>query len=107
MENLKKKHLTLFHRLYGRILILYGSQAYMPAILVISCIDDEEVAFVDGARENSINPFDTAAFPLLFTSSAICMTAGFGNIKCTTFFVELLGSTIRFSVTSIQFIAPL
>jgi hypothetical protein len=53
----------------------------MPAILVLSCIDDEEVAFVEGARENSINPFDTAAFPLLFTSSAICMTAGFGNIK--------------------------
>src|SRR5918993_5605521 len=100
MENLKKKHLTLFRRLYGRILSIYGSQDYMPAILVISCIDDEEVAFVDGARENSINPFDAAACRLLFTCFAICVTAGFGSIKCTTFFVELLGSTIRFSVTS-------
>jgi hypothetical protein len=52
----------------------------MPAIFVISDIDDE-VAFVDGTRENSINPFDAAACPLLFTSCAICMTAGFGNMK--------------------------
>jgi hypothetical protein len=36
----------------------------MPAILVISDIDDE-VAFVDGARANSINPFDAACCPLL------------------------------------------
>jgi hypothetical protein len=53
---------------------------YMPAILVISCIDDE-VAFVDGVRENSINPSEAAACPSLLTSFAICMTAGFGNIK--------------------------
>jgi hypothetical protein len=52
----------------------------MSAILVISCIDDE-VAFVDGVRENSINPSEA--------SSAICMTAGFSSIKCTTFLAEL------------------
>ena len=78
----------------------------MPAILVISCIDDEEVVFIDGASENSINSFDVAACPLLLTSFAICITSSFGNIKCTTFFVELLGSTIRFFVTSIPFITP-
>ena len=55
---------------------------YMPAIFGISDIGDiDEVAFVDGTRENSINPFVAAACPLLLTSSAICMTAGFGNIK--------------------------
>lgn len=37
----------------------------MPAISVISGIDDE-VKFVDGIRENSISPFDAAACPLLF-----------------------------------------
>jgi hypothetical protein len=52
----------------------------MPAISVISGIDDE-VAFVDGIRENSISPFDAAACPLLFTCSATCITAGFGNMK--------------------------
>jgi hypothetical protein len=31
--------------------------AYMPAKFVIPDIDDE-VAFVEGTRENSINPFD-------------------------------------------------
>jgi hypothetical protein len=53
---------------------------YMPAIFVVSDIGDE-VAFVDGTRENSINPSEAAACPLLLTSSAICMTAGFGSIK--------------------------
>jgi hypothetical protein len=52
----------------------------MPAIFVISDIDDE-VAFVDGTRENSINSFDVPTCLLLFTSCAICMTAGFGNMK--------------------------
>jgi hypothetical protein len=73
--------------------------------IILSCIDDE-VAFVHGVRENSINPSEAAACPSLLTSSAICMTAGFSSIKCTTFFVELLGSTIRSFVTSIPFIAP-
>jgi hypothetical protein len=63
----------------------------------ISSIEDE-VWFVEGASENSINPLDAAACPLLFTSFAICTTSGFGSIKCTTLFVELLGSTIRFSL---------
>jgi hypothetical protein len=52
--------------------------------LVISCIDDE-VAFVDGARENSINPSDAVACPFLLTSSANGIIAGFGSIKWTTF----------------------
>jgi hypothetical protein len=77
----------------------------MPAILVIPCIDDE-VAFVDGVGENSINPSEAAACPSLLTYSEICRITGFGSIKCTTFFVELLGSTIRFSVTSVPFSVP-
>jgi hypothetical protein len=51
----------------------------MPAILVISCIDDE-VAFVDGARKNSINPSDGISCPVL-ASSAIGIIVGFGSIK--------------------------
>jgi hypothetical protein len=41
----------------------------LSAILVISCIDDE-ITFVDGARENSINPFDANTYHHHFLEKA-------------------------------------
>jgi hypothetical protein len=81
----------------------------MPAILVISCIDDE-VTFVDGVRENSINPSEVAPCPSLLTSSAICMTAGFGlsisllAVDEKTIIIDDMDSVIDTTILNIYFI---